>query len=204
LTKADTSKELHVAAQRAVPVRAASAVVAFGVGVGTALVVLLVTQAPAFAAPEQAAGTPCPVSAKACLDLTTQRAWLVSNGTVTRGPVPVSTGGPGQETPTGTFHVLAKDKNHVSTEQGGTPMPDAVFFAPGGIAFHGGSLRKASAGCVHLDDADALAFYDTLKLGDEVDVLATTPPARKPKRQRPSTQPATPVLPRTPSLPLSR
>jgi lipoprotein-anchoring transpeptidase ErfK/SrfK len=38
------------------------------------------------------------------------------------------------------------------------------------VAFHGGSLERASAGCVHLDDADAIDFYNTLQLGDQVQV----------------------------------
>jgi lipoprotein-anchoring transpeptidase ErfK/SrfK len=49
-------------------------------------------------------------------------------------------------------------------------MPFSVFFADGGVAFHGGSVARASAGCVHLNDADAVAFYNTLELGDEVQV----------------------------------
>lgn len=36
-----------------------------------------------------------------------------------------------------------------------TPMPYSVFFAPGGIAFHEGSLTEDSHGCVRLA-ADAV------------------------------------------------
>ena len=139
--------------------------------------------APAFAAPstpsapapDTVTGTPCTSTAHACVDLTTQRAWLLQNGAVTLGPVGVSSGGPGKETPEGTFKVEWKDKNHKSAEQNGTPMPYSVFFAAGGVAFHGGSLSRASAGCVHLDDKDAIAFYNDLKIGDEVQVKATPP-----------------------------
>jgi hypothetical protein len=120
--------------------------------------------------------TPCTETARACVDLTRQRAWLIdARGIVTWGPVLISSGGPGKETPVGTFHVQWKDKNHksqeFSDEEGNPiPMPYSVFFADGGVAFHGGSIRRASAGCVHLNDADALAFYNTLRLGDEVQV----------------------------------
>jgi lipoprotein-anchoring transpeptidase ErfK/SrfK len=120
--------------------------------------------------------TPCTDSARACVDLAKQRAWLIDDdGKVTRGPVPISSGGPGKETPVGTFSVQWKDKNHKSEEfkdPKGQParMPFSVFFADGGVAFHGGSVRRASAGCVHLNDADAQVFYDTLQLGDEVQV----------------------------------
>ncbi|HEY1966972.1 MAG TPA: L,D-transpeptidase [Pseudonocardia sp.] len=121
-------------------------------------------------------GTPCTKTARACVDLKTQQAWLIDNkGNITRGPVDVSSGGPGEETPVGTFSVAWKDKNHKSKEYKEpngqpAPMPYSVFFATGGVAFHGGSLRRASAGCVHLDDGDAVVFYNTLKLGDQVQV----------------------------------
>jgi hypothetical protein len=121
-------------------------------------------------------GTPCTKTARACVDLKSQQAWLIdSKGNVTRGPVDVSSGGPGEETPVGTFSVAWKDKNHKSKEYKEpngqpAPMPYSVFFATGGVAFHGGSLRRASAGCVHLDDPDAVVFYNSLKLGDQVQV----------------------------------
>lgn len=185
-------------AQDAGPVRTATAVAVLAACAATALVGLVATQGAAVAAVGLVAGTPCPTTAKACVDLTTQRAWLISNGVVTRGPVMVGSGGPGEETPTGTFHVLVKDLNHVSAEQGGTPMPYSVFFAPGGVAFHGGNLRKASAGCVHLADADAIAFYNTLKIGDEVDVGATTPPTVERHPDKPAPPTRKPVLPKGP------
>ncbi|HWN35024.1 MAG TPA: L,D-transpeptidase [Pseudonocardia sp.] len=129
-------------------------------------------------APEPATyeSTPCTGSARACVDLPKQQAWLIDDqGNVTVGPVPISSGGPGQETPTGIFHVQWKDKNHKSTEfklpnGQGAPMDFSVFWADGGVAFHGGSVQRASAGCVHLAETTAEAFYNTLQLGDEVQV----------------------------------
>jgi hypothetical protein len=126
--------------------------------------------------PNLVKGTTCTKTARACVDLKSQKAWLIDpNGDVTRGPVPVSSGGPGEETPVGTFSVRWKDKNHKSQEYKApngqpAPMPYSVFFTSGGVAFHGGSLSRASAGCVHLADPDAIAFYNTLKLGDQVQV----------------------------------
>ncbi|WP_051341224.1 L,D-transpeptidase [Pseudonocardia spinosispora] len=122
------------------------------------------------------AGTPCTDTARACVDLKSQKAWLIDeDGNIDRGPVSVSSGSPKEPTPVGTFNVQWKDKAHKSAEfklpnGQGAPMPYAVFFAEGGVAFHGGSVRRASAGCVHLSDADATAFYDKLQLGDEVQV----------------------------------
>jgi L,D-transpeptidase-like protein len=138
-----------------------------------------VLASPAFAADTGAAsleGTPCTVTARACVELDTKQAWLVRNGKVIRGPVDISSGGDGEETPTGTFHVLSKDQNHVSKESKlpngqGAPMPWSVFFAPGGIAFHSGSPERASAGCIHLEPADAQAWFGNLKVGDEVQVF---------------------------------
>ena len=121
---------------------------------------------------ELVAGTPCTAAAKACVNLTTQRAWLINRGTIVRGPVPIHSGGPGQATPQGSFVVSWKDRHHVSAELGGMPMPDSVFFAAGGIAFHQGSLASWSAGCVHLPPADAVAFYAALHRGDQIQVRA--------------------------------
>ncbi len=147
---------------RALAVAALAGIVGLGV-VGTAQ-----------AAPDPAAdpvpGTPCTAVARACVDLPTKRAWLIDAGRVARGPVPVSTGGPGEETPTGDFRVEWKHADHRSSEFDGAPMPFSVFFAPGGIAFHEGTLFTWSAGCVRLDRAQAQAFFDFLQVGDPVQV----------------------------------
>ena len=115
------------------------------------------------------AGTPCTSSARACVDLATHQAWLIENGQVVRGPVAATDGAQGFETPLGTFRVEWKHIDHISGEYG-TPMPYAVFFAPGGIAFHEGNLGTSSAGCVRLERDDAAAFFEFLQVGDEVQV----------------------------------
>lgn len=79
-------------------------------------------------------------------------------------------GSPGSPTPTGTYRVQWKDRSHVSGEFGDT-MPYAVFFAPGGVAFHQGSLTASSHGCVHLDAQNAAAYFTQLKVGDPVTVF---------------------------------
>ena len=125
---------------------------------------------------DQVEGTPCTKPVRVCVELKSQQAWLIdTTGAIMRGPVKVSSGGPGEETPVGSFTVLSKDKNHKSAEVKepdgqGAPMPYSVFFAKGGVALHGGSLTRASAGCVHLNDDDAIIFYNTLKIGDQVQV----------------------------------
>jgi hypothetical protein len=115
-------------------------------------------------------GTPCTYTARACVDLKSHTAWLIHDGSVTRGPVHVSHGGKGKETPAGLFHVQWKDQNHRSAEFHNAPMPFSVFFAPGGIAFHEGNPKNPSAGCVHLSHDDAVAWFNDLQVGDEVQV----------------------------------
>ncbi len=122
-------------------------------------------------------GTPCSVSARACVDLDSQRAWLITDGTVSYGPVPVASGGAGQETPVGhSFRVYRTSADHRSgefdTPDGEpAPMPWSVFFADGGVAFHGGDRDRASAGCVKLDPEPAEEFFAGLRVGDKVQVL---------------------------------
>jgi hypothetical protein len=123
------------------------------------------------------AGTPCTSAASACVDLEHRKAWLIKDGTVLRGPVSISSGGKGEETPTGdVFRVYRKEKDHKSQESRlpngqPAPMPWSVFFADGGIAFHSGDPARASAGCIHLSDADAEAFFNYLQLGNYVQVM---------------------------------
>lgn len=115
-------------------------------------------------------GTPCTYTARACVDLATNTAWLIHDGSVTRGPVGISHGGQGEETPTGLFHVQWKDQNHKSAEFNNAPMPFSVFFADGGIAFHQGNPKSLSAGCVHLAHDDAVAWFADLEVGDQVQI----------------------------------
>jgi len=115
----------------------------------------------------------CPAAASACVDLSDHLTWLQSDDRISYGPVPMEPGPPGTQraTPRGTFHVQWKaGANYVSTEYD-EPMPYAVFFAPGGVAFHGGSLTTPSHGCVHLDIESARYYHDHLPTGAEVVVF---------------------------------
>ena len=49
-------------------------------------------------------------------------------------------------------------------------MPYSVFFN-GGIAFHQGSLKVQSHGCIHLSTAAAQRFFGSLNRGDVVQVV---------------------------------
>ncbi|GAA4929751.1 L,D-transpeptidase-like protein [Actinomycetospora succinea] len=139
---------------------------------------------PPAAAPAPPAGiadqASCPPQVSACVDLRTHQSWLQRDGDVVYGPVPFLPGAdtgrraPGptsSATPTGLFHVQRKDADAVSHEYG-EPMPHAVYFAPGGIAFHEGSLTESSHGCIHLEAPDATAFFGHLAVGDDVLVFS--------------------------------
>ena len=121
----------------------------------------------------------CGKAAIACVDLDAKQAWLQRDGVVVTGPVPMLPGtetgkrapGPNSSaTPTGAFSVQRKDADAHSNEFD-EPMPHAVYFAPGGIAFHEGSLTTTSNGCIHLSREAATTFFNQLKIGDGVTVF---------------------------------
>ncbi|SHK93319.1 Lipoprotein-anchoring transpeptidase ErfK/SrfK [Pseudonocardia thermophila] len=115
-------------------------------------------------------GTPCMATARACIDLSANKSWLISGGQVIYGPVPITHGRKGWRTPPGVFRVTFKNKNHRSSLFNNAPMPYSVFFN-GGIAFHEGSLRELSHGCIHLSRAAAQTYFATLQRGDIVQVV---------------------------------
>jgi lipoprotein-anchoring transpeptidase ErfK/SrfK len=119
--------------------------------------------------PRAVPGTPCMSTARACVDLSANRAWLISGGAVQYGPVSITHGRAGYRTPPGTFKVSFKNINHRSSIYDNAPMPYSVFFN-GGIAFHQGSLKQLSHGCIHLSRAAAQKFFGTLGVGDVVQV----------------------------------
>ena len=115
----------------------------------------------------------CPRAASACVDLDDRLTWLQSDSAISYGPVRMEPGPPGtsQATPRGIFDVAWKAGAHYVSTEYGVPMPYAVFFAPGGIAFHGGSLTKPSHGCVHLGIGSARYYHDHLPVGAVVAVF---------------------------------
>jgi lipoprotein-anchoring transpeptidase ErfK/SrfK len=138
--------------------------------VGAFAVAVAATLLTGFASAE-AAGAPCAYAASACVDLSTQQAWLMNNGQVTYGPTPITSGRPGEGTPIGRFNVQWKDRDHYSREYNNAPMPYSVFFTTTGVAFHEGSLQRQSGGCVHLGHDAAVTFFDRLGVGQEVQVV---------------------------------
>ncbi|WP_206789392.1 L,D-transpeptidase [Amycolatopsis sp. MtRt-6] len=126
-------------------------------------------------APKPTADVPCAAAAAApgtaaCVDISAHKAWLLQGGKVIYGPVPMLPGRKGYETPTGKFRVLSKEKMHLSKQFDNAEMPNSVFFYPGD-AFHTGSLSVYSHGCIHLSPSASLKFFNTLRIGDVVQVV---------------------------------
>ena len=113
---------------------------------------------------------PCLPTARACVELATNHAWLLEAGRVVRGPVPVTPGDEENPTPRGAFTVQWKAPVYTSREFL-VQMPWSVFFADSGIAFHEGDPETSSAGCVKLGEEDARAFFDYLQVGDPVQIV---------------------------------
>lgn len=118
----------------------------------------------------------CPPSADACINTKLRISWLQHDGKITYGPVPIMPGASGKwETPQGSYQVEWKAPDFVSSEFD-EPMPNSVFFAPGGIAFHQGPLAQVSHGCVHLSKQAAQYYFDNLPVGAKVVSFGGYPP----------------------------
>jgi hypothetical protein len=116
----------------------------------------------------------CPAWARACVDLSSSLSWLQDNGRIVYGPVSVSSGRPGYRTPSGSFEVYWKDKNHHSSLFNDASMPNSVFFV-GGVAFHEGDPGVMSHGCIHLSASASQEYWDYLHYGDSVVVYGYAP-----------------------------
>jgi len=81
---------------------------------------------------------------------------------------PVSTGGEGYDTPSGTFKPFRMEADHFSDEYDSAPMPYSIFFTDTGIAVHGTyevrNLGHAvSHGCVRLSVKNAATLWALVK-----------------------------------------
>ncbi|MFI1472292.1 L,D-transpeptidase family protein [Streptomyces wuyuanensis] len=127
--------------------------------------------------PNKAGKCPTNKGRIACVDLTRQLSWIQDGSKLKYGPVPVRTGRNGAETRTGAKRVYYRSANHWSTIYK-VWMPYSQFF-DGGQAFH--SVTKSmynppgSGGCVNMRSADAKAYWNLLKNGDDVYVYGRKP-----------------------------
>ncbi|MFJ3176707.1 L,D-transpeptidase family protein [Streptomyces roseus] len=118
--------------------------------------------------PNRAGKCPTDKGRIACLDLTRQLSWVQDGAKLVYGPVPVRTGRDGAETRTGTKKIHQRSISHWSTIYK-VWMPYSRFF-DGGQAFHSTtkSAPPGSGGCVNMRPADAKAYWNLLKNGDDV------------------------------------
>lgn len=82
----------------------------------------------------------------------------------------ISSGKPGNDTPSGIFQVHTKKAMHHSRKYDNAPMPFAQFFDDYGIALHAGNIpgRPASHGCVRLPKQFAQKLFGTTDVGTTV------------------------------------
>ena len=132
------------------------------------------------------------------INLTTQSAAFLKSG-VEVGRSPISSGREGYTTPTGSFTIVQKNKNHVSSLYGdfvdaegkvvvanvasnrdkrppgttfrGAPMPYFMRIH-GGVGMHAGYLPgyPASHGCIRMPRGAAQRFFENAPLGTPVKV----------------------------------
>ena len=102
---------------------------------------------------------------------------LVWRGSALIGVSSVSTGVAGYDTPTGTFPILEKDKDHHSNLYDDAPMPFMLRLTWDGVALHAGKVtgEPASHGCVRLPAAFARKLFDVAGVGATVSVVDEVP-----------------------------
>jgi L,D-transpeptidase catalytic domain len=81
---------------------------------------------------------------------------------------PVTTGGSGYDTPSGTFKPFRMEIEHYSDEYDNAPMPYSIFFTQTGNAIHGtyeqrNLGRPVSHGCVRLSVKNAATLWELVK-----------------------------------------
>ena len=119
---------------------------------------------------------------------------------------PVSSGGRGYDTPSGSFKPFRMDIDHRSDEWDDAPMPYSIFFTKIGHAIHGtyeqrNLGRAVSHGCVRLSVKNATTLWELVKrqkMANTTVVLGgAIPGAGSPPVARSRPMPLTPEEPLT-------
>lgn len=114
--------------------------------------------------PERATAGPAVI----VVSLPDQMAYIYRNGILV-GRTSVSTGRPGYTTPTGVFHILQKQRQHISDLYDAS-MPNMERLTWTGVALHAGGLPgyPSSHGCVHLPLQFSSLLYGITEVGTTV------------------------------------
>jgi lipoprotein-anchoring transpeptidase ErfK/SrfK len=91
----------------------------------------------------------------------------------------VSTGRPGHVTPTGSFPILERKREHYSNLYNNAPMPNMQRLTWDGIALHAGVIpgRPASHGCVRLPMEFSDLLFGVTRRGTMVHIVSGRPDA---------------------------
>jgi len=110
------------------------------------------------------------------VDLTDQLIYVFEDGeNILTGRI--SSGMEGRETPTGTFKITQKNKDHVSNlwpkPNGGARMPNMMRLGSTAIALHSGRLPgyPASHGCIRVEPKVSREMFKIIKIGTTVTVF---------------------------------
>ena len=105
----------------------------------------------------------------------------VFRGTQEIGTAVILYGADGLATPTGTFPVLTKLRDHRSQTYD-APMPYTLRLTADGVSIHGSNVRwgYATHGCVGVPTAFAAKLFDAVSVGDDVLIVGD----KKAKAQR--------------------
>ena len=94
---------------------------------------------------------------------------------VFRGPNEIGTavilyGAHSNETPIGTFVILAKFRNHRSVTYDGASMPYTLRLTSDGVSIHGSNVREgfATHGCIGVPIQFAAKLFNAASVGDDV------------------------------------
>jgi L,D-transpeptidase catalytic domain len=85
-------------------------------------------------------------------------------------------GGDNKQTPSGTFHILARARDHYSSLYDAA-MPYTLQLTNDGVAIHGSTVRSGAAthGCIGVPIEFAKRLFDEARVGDEVVIIAPQP-----------------------------
>ena len=137
------------------------------------------------------------------IDKFTQRMTVTVNGEQLYD-WPVTTGGRGYDTPSGTFKPFRMEIDHYSEEWDNAPMPYSIFFTQTGNAIHGtyeqrNLGRAVSHGCVRLSVKNAATLWGLVKhekmANTKVVLNGSIPDAGPPTVARSQPMPLTPDAP---------